>query len=168
MGTPLDDKNVNLLLRLGSDAEDAGDFAHARSCFQHGADLGDDGCWVSLGLMFDLGRGVTVDKQQAMRCYRKAWRRRNEAAANNIAILYREIGKHRTMFSWFLRGATTGDGGAYIEMAKCYRDGIGVRKSPEAVVRCLAAALSHPPLSEYEFEEAQTMLADFRPRVVGA
>lgn len=62
------------------------------------AALGDDSCWLRLGLLFDLGHGVEVDKAQAMRCYQRAWRQRNAVAANNIAILYRERGNRRASF----------------------------------------------------------------------
>ena len=149
----------------GDAAEDGGDLVSARRAFERGAALGDDNCWLRLGLLHDLGKGCETNKVEAMRCYRRAWRRRNIAAANNIAILYREKGDRRLMFRWFERAASEGDGGAYVELAKCYRDGVGVRRSPDAAVRCLAAASSCEFISEAEREEATAVRVAFRPRL---
>jgi hypothetical protein len=54
-----------------------------------------------LANIYDLGVGVSVDKAEAMRLYRRAWRKRSSVAANNIAILYREHDNRRAMFRWF-------------------------------------------------------------------
>ena len=155
-----------MLWRLASDAEDAGDFERARCLAEKGVELGDPSCWLQLGLFYDLGRGVSVDKQYAMACYRKAWLRKDIAAASNIAILYREKGDSRAMFRWYTRAAKHGDDGAFLELAKCYRDGVGVKASEENVLRCLAAALRGSCISEAEREEAGAILQVYRPRVV--
>ena len=154
-----------LLFLTGDAAEDAGDYLSAKQAFERGAALGDDICWLRLGYLHDVGHGVETNKLEAMRCYRRAWRERNTAAAKNIAILYRERGDRRSMFRWLQRAAKAGDGSAYLDLAKCYRDGVGVRKSREAAVRCLAAALSSEFISEEEREEAAAIMAEFRPRV---
>lgn len=155
---------TTLLFRTGDAAEEAGDYVSAKRAFERGAALGDDSCWLRLGYLYDVGLGVEADKLEAMRCYRRAWRQRNTAAANNIAILHREKGDHRSMFRWLERAAKAGDGSAYLDLAKCYRDGVGVRKAPEAAVRCLAAALTSQFISEQEREEAAALMAAFRPR----
>jgi len=114
--------------------------------------------------MFDVGIGVSVDKAEAMRWYRQAWRQRSTCAANNIAILYRERGNRRAMFKWFERAALEGDGSAAVAVAKCYLAGIGVRRNPQLAVRWLAAAQNTIYISEEELEEAEAMLANLRPR----
>ncbi len=156
---------ARLLFQAGDTAEEAGDFSSAKLAFERGAALNDDNCWLRLGYLYDVGRGVETDKLEAMRCYRRAWRRRNTAAANNIAILYRERGAYRLMVRWFERAAGEGDGGAYLDLAKCYRDGVGVGMSPEATTRCLAAAMSSQFISEDERQEAAAMMAVLRPRL---
>src|SRR3712207_483964 len=80
--------STSLLFQTGDAAEARGDYALAKEAFERGAALGDSSCWGRLGLRFDLGLGVTVDKGEAMRCYKRAWRQRDAASANNIAILY--------------------------------------------------------------------------------
>ena len=155
-----------MLWRLAYAASEAGDFSRARELYVRGAALDDAGCWVGLGYMFDIGQGVEPNKRLAMRCYRAAWRKRDPAAANNIAILYREVGDRRAMFQWFKRAAESGDGGAYLELAKCYRDGVGTRKSLESAVRCSASVLARAGASEAEREEAEELIASFRPRSI--
>jgi TPR repeat protein len=159
--------DVELLLRAGDAAEERGEYDHARLCFEQAAALGDSHGYCKLAYLYDVGLGVEVDKVEAMRFYRRAWRiDRSEAAANNIAILYRERGDRRLMFQWFKRGADVGDGEAFFKLAECYRDGVGVRRSVEQTVRCLAAVLSSNNVCEDTQEQAEAMMLEFRPRPV--
>jgi TPR repeat protein len=159
--------DITLLFLQGDAAEEAGDFALAHDRFAQCAALGDEAGWTRLGYLFDVGLGVPVDKAEAMRCYRKAWRKRSTVAANNIAILYRERGNRRAMFRWFERAALEGDGSAHFNLAKCYLNGTGVRRSLEAAQRRLVIAASHADLYEDERDEAEELLAELRPRLVG-
>lgn len=157
--------NTDVLLRIAYNAAEAGDFDLARRCYEKGAALGDAMCFQALGYMYDVGEGMVADKAMAMRLYRKAWRRGNHAAATNIAILYREMGKKRAMFQWYERVARAGDGSAQLDMAKCLLSGAGVRKNVQAALRCLAAANASDYITEYEREEAQAMLAGLSPAI---
>jgi hypothetical protein len=116
--------------------------------------------------MYDVGEGVPEDKAMAMKLYRRAWRLGSHAAASNIAILYREQGKTRTMFRWFERVALAGDGSAQLDMAKCYLSGTGVRKDKQAALQCLAIANTSLYITEYEREEAQALLKTLQPKIV--
>lgn len=156
--------DTDALLRIAYNAAEAGNFDHARQCYESGANLGDAMCLQALGYMYDVGEGVAADKALAMKLYRKAWNRGNHAAATNIAILYREMGNRRTMFRWYERVARAGDGSAQLEMAKCYLNGNGVRKDGRAALRCLAVANASDYITEYEREEAQSLLATLKPR----
>ena len=155
--------DASLLFKTGDAAEDTGDFAFAKSAFERGAALGDQLCWLRLGLLFDLGKGLPVDKAEAMRCYRRAWLSRNPAAANNIAVLYRERGDDRGMLRWYKKAAAEGDGSAHLDVAKCYLRGVGARANTQAGLRSLAAAVASDFISEAEREEAQALLDDLRP-----
>lgn len=157
---------MELLWRFADAADTAGDFVRAHLLYERGAALGDALCLLGLGYMLDIGRGVEQDKLGAMRCYKAAWRAREVAAANNIAILYRERGDRRAMFRWFSKAAEQGDDGACLELAKCYRAGVGVRRSLPDAVRCLAKVVAGSNVSEAERVEAQEMLAAFRPRQI--
>lgn len=158
--------DTEALFRIAYDAAEAGNFEHARRCYESGAALCDATCLQALGYMYDVGEGVAVDKALAMKLYRKAWKHGSHAAASNIAILYREMGNNRTMFRWYQRVAHAGDGSAQLEMAKCYLRGRGVRRDLQAALRCLAAAERSIYISEYERELAQRLLRRLRPRLV--
>ncbi|MFL6740474.1 MAG: tetratricopeptide repeat protein [Sphingomicrobium sp.] len=136
------------------------------SLSQRAASLGCSACLTRLAYMFDVGIGVEVDKSRAMHLYKSAWRQGNELAANNIAILYRERGQHRLMFQWFLRAEKAGDEDALVELAKCYLNGVGVRKSDQHALRCLASAVSSDCITEASREEAEALLEGLRPRTV--
>lgn len=152
---------TDALLQIANTAAENGDFDHARRCYERGAALGDFLCIHALGYMYDVGEGVPDDKSLAMKIYRRAWRLGSHASATNIAILYREQGKISLMFRWYQRAAAAGDGSAHFEMAKCYLAGSGVRKNPEAALRCLSIAIRSKYLSEGEREEAQALLHGF-------
>ncbi|WP_408014550.1 tetratricopeptide repeat protein [Sandarakinorhabdus oryzae] len=124
-------------------------------------------CLTRLAYLFDTGTGVKVDKAAAMQLYQRAWRKeRNVVAGLNIAILYRERKDWRSMFRWWKRVATTGDGSAQLEMAKCYLRGRGIRYDLQAALRCLAAAEGSASISEYERDMARRLLRKLRMRMV--
>jgi uncharacterized protein len=112
--------------------------------------------------MFDNGIGCDVDKPRAMRCYRRAWRARDAVAAKNIGVLYHEAGNRRGMFRWFKRAAGAGDDGAFVEIAKCFLDGIGVRKDADAAKTALTRAIDGT-LSVAEREAAEGILSKLQP-----
>ncbi len=167
-GISCDVINCEALFRLGDAAEDAGDFQMARRSFERGAELGDQLCLDRLAHQLDVGLGGESDKPLAMRYYRRAWRLGSHTAANNIAILYREAGKRRAMFQWFKRALERGDLDANLQLAKCYLAGTGVRKSVELALRHLAATVSNESVFESSREEAEALLAQFRPAAVEA
>ncbi|WP_425506234.1 tetratricopeptide repeat protein [Sphingobium subterraneum] len=158
--------NTNALLRIAYTAAEQGDFDLARRCYEQGAALGDFLCLHALGYMYDIGEGMPEDKTLAMKIYRRAWRLGSHASGTNIAILYRERGKIRLMFRWYQRVAAAGDGSAQLEMAKCYLRGRGVKRDPQAALRCLAAAEASNYISEYERDLARRLLRKLRLRRV--
>lgn len=158
--------STDALFRIADAAEEAGNYELARQSFERAASLGCAECLTRLAYMFDVGLGVEVDKSHAMQLYKQAWRRGSQAAANNIAILYREQHQHRLMFQWFLRAAKAGDDDALVELAKCYRDGVGVRRSGQDALRCLALAMSSDCITQASLEDAQALMEGMRPRTV--
>lgn len=155
------------LFRIGDTAEDEGDYALALRSFARGDALGCPGCASRLAHMHDCGTGTPVDKPLAMRIYRRLWRtHRSTVAALNLAILYRDWNRPRTMFRWFERAAGEGDGSAQLDLAKCYLDGLGVRRDAQAAIRLLAQAARSDYISEDEREQAEALIACLGPRAV--
>jgi uncharacterized protein len=159
--------STDALFRIADAAEEGGNFELARQSFERGAALGDASCIMRLAYMYDVGGlGVEIDKVRAMQLYRRAWRQGCPGCATNIAILYREQGNHRAMFQWFKREADAGCGDAQLDLAKCYLNGTGVRKSAQAALRCFAAAIGSENVTEASREEAQAILETLRPSIV--
>lgn len=150
----------------GGDAQEAGDFDLARLCFEQGARLDDVFCLSRLAYLYDVGIGVPIDKRQARRLYLRAWRLGCHVAGNNLAILHREAGNHAAMARWFRRAVERGDGGARVELAKCYLQGLGVEPSPTLALRHLRMAVAGEGLCENEREEALELLASLGPRLM--
>lgn len=157
--------STDTLSRIANAAAEKGDFTHARECYERGAALNDFLCLHSLGYMYDVGEGVVEDKAVAMKLYRKAWALGSHASAANIAILYRQQSRRRTMFRWYERVALAGDGSARLDIAKCYLNGIGVRKNVQAALRNLVVAVASDYITECEREEAQALLQSLRPQL---
>ncbi len=157
---------TDALLHIAFDAEEAGDYARAREGYARCAEFGDITALTNLAYLYDNGLGAPPDKDEAMRLYRQAWRRaRCTISANNIAVLYRERGDHRAMVRWFARCAAAGDDSACLPLAKCYLEGVGVRRSIDAAVRCLARVLSSDHVCEDDIEQAEALMDRFRPRL---
>ena len=148
------------LFSTGDTAEDAGEFDVALRCFQQGAALGDAGCLERLGAMYYVGNSVEVDKQFALHCYRRAWWRGGLCAANNMAILYREQGDAKAMIRWFKRAIERGDEDPRVELAKCYLNGNGLKRSVSAASEQLRSALKAQPINvtDASKEEAALLL----------
>jgi TPR repeat protein len=153
------------LFRIGDAAEDAGDYGAALRAFERGAALGCDGCLSRLAHMHDCGTGTPVNKPLAMRIYRRLWRAtRSTLAAGNLAVLYRELGKPRRMVDWYHRAAMAGDGDAQLDMAKCYLDGIGVKRDAGTAMRWLAMAEGSEFISDLGRTQARALIACLGPR----
>lgn len=143
---------------LGAKAWEDERYEEAFRCFRDGVAAGDRSCLLNLGYCHDTGLGTRIDKAAAMACYlRDVKADGGGGAANNIAILYREQGRHVAEFYWFRQAALRQDGGANVELAKLYLSGRGVRRSVGAARHCLTLALRSTYISEGEVEEAEEL-----------
>lgn len=140
-------------------AWDSGRRKQALQLFQRGATSGLVGCMLVLGYFHDIGIGTRSDKAKAMHWYKRAYRKGDAAAASNIAILYKEQGKNRLVFSWYARSAVLGDGDSELELAKLYLAGRGVRRSIPNAKKRLRTALTSKRITEASREEAKELLA---------
>ncbi len=99
---------------------DNGDLKNAFDLFMLAAKGGDTNAQSSVAYFFDNGLGVKKDKKKALFWYRKAARKGDVVAYNNIAILYRESNNYKRARFWFLKALNGGDGDAALELAKLY------------------------------------------------
>lgn len=134
------------------------DLERAFFLFRRCAELGKVECMLDLGYFYGEGVGVEKDEEKAMFWYKRAYRRGDWAAASNIAILYREHGRHRLERQWFERAAALGDGDAEVELAKLYLEGKGTRRSEGKAMVLLNRAIRSSNIMEAGREEAAELL----------
>lgn len=138
---------------------DRGDPKRAFRRLLREAAAGNDGAMHNLGFCYDTGVGTRPDPAKAMLWYRRAYRKGSSGSANNIATMYRDQGKARLAFAWYLRAVLLRDGDAMVEVAKCYLHGWGVRKDRESAAKFAKRALASEFISEAGQEEAAEILA---------
>ena len=108
----------------------------------------------TLGVILSNGDGVRKDVDEALLWLRRAFRAGDACAAQNMAITYRQIGDLRTAVKWFRKSADAGDGDALIQLGIHYYWGKGVRKNPNAAVRCFRIATKAKNISEAGRDDA--------------
>jgi len=86
--------------------------------------------------------------------YKRAYRRGDGSAANNIGTIWRDEHKPKRALYWFRRAVDLGNDGANVEIAKFY---LGERDTARAI-RHLEIALKSDRLAEVEEEEARRLL----------
>ena len=139
---------------------DAGRPRAARRLFQRGAQAGDPSAQVNFGYFLDVGLGGAADKLEAMRWYRRAYRQGDTtAAANNIAILYREQGRRRLAERWFKHSSSGDPVGSALELGKLYRD---LFNDPVAARACFHKVARSQRALPDERDEARALIRAMR------
>src|SRR5207244_1618003 len=88
---------------------DRGKTKEALRLFLKGAKEGDGSSQLNVGYFYDLGLGVRKNPDLALYWYRRAHRRGNSSAANNIGTIYRDRGQTRKALEWFNRALKKGN-----------------------------------------------------------
>ena len=87
-------------------------------------------------------------------------RSNDPCAANNLAVIYRELGNRKRAFFWWKRATETwDDGDSYLELAYCYQYSLGVRHDKRKIMQNYWRAIRSHFISEYGQEEAKYHLA---------
>ncbi len=90
-----------------------GDYTAAVEWYRRAADLGHADAQNSLGLCYEVGRGVDMDKQEAVRWYKKAAEQGERYAQCNLGFCYEEgIGvsvDYYEAVKWYRKAAEQGD-----------------------------------------------------------
>ena len=141
----------------------APDLRGAFRAFRRGAESGDDGALLNLGVCYDTGQGTRRDRAAAWRCYQRLWRRtRDGSAANNLATWHRDRGNLRLAVAWYRRAADARDGDAHVTLAYCHYYGLGTTKSTARALRELDHADRTSDITPYGHEEALYLRAVVR------
>lgn len=136
-------KNLRLALRL----------------FLAAAEGGDKGAQVNAGYFYDKGIGVRPDRSKALYWYKRAYRRGDSGAANNIATIWRDQQKMRLALTWFEKAVKLGDDGSNVEIAKYY---LRSQHNPKKAITYLNRVCRSNRVAEVELEEANRLLIQAR------
>jgi TPR repeat protein len=107
-----------------------------------------------LGVCLCAGRGIRKDDAEALRWFKRAFRRNYPCAANNIASVYQDRRNHRRAMFWYSRAAASGDGDALVEVGRCYYRGLGTKRDPNHAVLCFRKAIASKSISPAGREDA--------------
>jgi len=127
--------------------------------FLSAAQGGDVGAQVNAGYFYDRGIGVRRNRSAALYWYKRAYRRRDAGAANNIATIWRDEKKLKLALSWFKKAVRLGDDGANLGIAKHY---LRNEHNPREATRYLLRVCQSNRVAEVEVEEAKRLLEEVR------
>ncbi|MBN8682297.1 MAG: toll/interleukin-1 receptor domain-containing protein [Chitinophagales bacterium] len=99
-------------------------FTQAHEWAQRGAEMEDAHALNLLGIMYNLGEGVNLNKVLAKQYFENAIRYENMYAMYNLARIYLDEQNYKECFALFERAASMGHMGAQYELAELYRNGI--------------------------------------------
>jgi TPR repeat protein len=136
-------------------AYDKGDYATALQLYRPLADKGDARAQNRLGVMYNIGQGVTEDYSTAMAWYRKAAEQGDADAQYGLGLMYM-LGQgvpedNASALMWYRKAAEQGRANAQFNLGSMYRHGDGVPKNFEtAVIWYRKAAEQGLPNAQFE------------------
>lgn len=98
------------------------------------ADHNDGNACNNLGYMYQLGRGVKADKEQAKFYYKKGSMQGDKNATWRFGLICKDELDYAEAFKYFYKAAEDGQGMAMLELAKLYENGIGVSTNKEKAI----------------------------------
>lgn len=103
--------------------------------------------------------GTDTDMSQAIRLYRRAWRRGDAGAANSLGQVLYDLGEPSRALAWKKRAHSLRDGSAAVDIAYAYHYGIGTRENRARAAKMYGIARRSRFIGEFEREEAMYQLA---------
>jgi len=151
--------NTNGIFVRADKEADKGNLKSAFRLFLAGARAGDRSCQVNLGNFYDSGTGVRRNRSAAMYWYKRAYRRGDPSAANNIGVMWRNEKKYSRALGWFRKAVKLGDDESNLEIAKHY---LKVEHNPERAIPHLRKVCESNCVTEAGLAEANAMLSRVR------
>jgi TPR repeat protein len=130
--------------------------------FLAAAQAGDKGAQVNVGYFYDKGIGIRRNRSTALYWYKRAYRRGDSGAANNIATICRDEQKMKWALSWFKKAVNLGDDGSNLEIAKHY---LRSEHDPSRAIGYLDKVCRSNRVAEVELEEANRLLKEARRKL---
>ncbi|WP_419758262.1 tetratricopeptide repeat protein [Acidisoma sp.] len=133
----------------GNAAFDAGRYGEARQVWSAAARAGNANAAFDLGLLYDLGDGVSPNASTAFRWYRRAAEAGIGAGALNVGVMYdsgRGVRRDRAEAAiWYARAASLGQREAAFNLGQLYETGEGVPHNIAAAVAWYSMAAGAIP-----------------------
>jgi TPR repeat protein len=108
------------LRRLGQDQSNKGFGSKAFRSLLAAAKLGDEEAQVSVGYHYAYGITGKVNVDEALRWWKRAYKRDSWAAAFNLGMFFRDAKQWGKALNWFERAIQAGDEDGLIEIAKIH------------------------------------------------
>jgi hypothetical protein len=151
----------------GNAAFDAGQYQAALRSWTAAASEGDPQAAFDLGLLYDLGDGVSPSAATAFHWYWRAAEAGLGAAAFNVGVMYdsgRGVALDRVKAAlWYARAAALGETRAAFNLGQLYETGEGVPQNVEAAIAWYGVAAAAIP----EAAVKATALAAHHPAAAG-
>ncbi len=141
------------LRRRGQDQSDRGSCSKAFLSLLAAAKLGDEEAQVSVGYDYAYGIAGKANVDEALRWWKRAYKRGSWAAAFNLGMFFRDAKQWAKALKWFERAIQAGDEDGLIEIAKIHLRYAGDRAAGLRFLRLAAAArdkLTEPARLETE------------------
>jgi TPR repeat protein len=126
--------------------------------FLSAAEDGDLGSQLNVGYFYDCGIGTTKDTNAALRWYKKAHKRGDSSATQNIGTIYRDRGEVKIALQWFERALAKGNHGSALDIGKVYLTEGNLRLAAKYLER----ASKSRRVSEDTSEQAAELLKQVR------
>lgn len=136
---------------------DRGHQAEAFRLFLAAAKAGDKASQLNVGCFYDEGIGVRRNRSAALYWYKRAYRRGDASAANNIGTIWRDEKKPRRALYWFRRAVNLGNDDSNLEIAKHY---LRVERDPSKAIPYLNKVCRSDRVTETSAEEARKLLKE--------
>jgi TPR repeat protein len=117
-----------------------GRFTEAYDLARELATAGLSSAQMTLGWMYQLGKGVERDFDQAKFWYRSALQSQSPRAEFYLGTVYWNESAFADAVSWFQRAASGGFTPAMYQLARMYRHGVGVPRDPTLAAKYVAEA----------------------------
>ena len=128
------------LRRLGQSQSVGGANHKAFLSFLSAAKLGDEEAQVAVGYAYAYGISRKSNENEALRWWKRAYRRGSWAAAFNLGMFFREGKQWTKALKWFDRAVQAGDDDGLIEIAKIHLRYAGDRAAGLRYLRLALAA----------------------------
>jgi TPR repeat protein len=125
-------------------------------CLVEAAHLGHGLSQINLGNFYSSGKGTMVNKREASRWYREAFKGGYREGALNLAIDRKNEGRLKSAIIWLKKAVAMHDGEASVELAKLYLTSKRRRAEARQLLRD-ATSMSSSDISEDTREEAHRL-----------